>query len=86
MRTRINSECSRQILVTRSRKCLRQDVRKHDGSLTILKLHFTTLDFITDVMALDVNVICTTMVDGILRHLDAGLVVFENLQSRCRLV
>ncbi len=47
----------------------------------MLNLHFTTLEFITDVMVLDVDVFCTTMVDGILRHLDAGLVVFENLQS-----
>ena len=71
MRTRINAESRRQFPVAWSWQCLRQNVREHDGSLAILKHHFATLDLITDVMVLDVDVLRSTMIDGILRHLDA---------------
>ena len=82
MRTRMDPKRSCQVLVTWSREWLRQDVREHDGSLAVLQLDFAALDFITDVMVLDVDVLGSTVVHRVLRHLDARLVVFENLQPR----
>ena len=86
MQTRADAESRREVLVTWSVKRLRHDVRQHCRSLVVLELHFTTLDFITDVMILDVNVLGTTMVDRVPRHLDAGLVVFHDVELWCRLV
>ena len=66
--------------MTRSRKCLRQDIREHDGSLAVLQLDFAALDFVTDVVIIDVDMFRTAMVDGVLRHLDAGLVVLAGMR------
>ena len=68
--------------MTMSQKSLGHDVRHHHGSLAILELHFTALDLITDVMVLDVNVLGTSMIHRILRHLDARLVVFTDDEVR----
>ena len=86
MRTRKYAECRRQILVTRSVKPLRHDVRQHHSRLAVLKLDFTTLDFIADVMVLDVDMLGAAMVYRILRHLDARLIVFTDKELRSFLV
>ena len=43
----------------------------HVRRLAVFKVHFATLDFVTYVMILDVNVLCTAVVDSIHCHLDA---------------
>ena len=86
MRTRVYAERCSQILVTWSWKSLGHDVGQHVRRFAVLQLDFATLDFITDMMVLNVNVLGTTMVDGIFRHLDARLVIFDDLELRLRLV
>ena len=71
MQTRVDAKSRRQFLVTWSVKCLGQDVREHDGSLTVFQIDFAALDFITDVVVLDVDVFFSTMVHRVLCHLDA---------------
>ena len=71
MRTRVYAECCRQVLVTRSRQSLGHDVCQHCRRLTLLQLDIATLHLITDVVVLDVDVLRTSMVDGVLCHLDA---------------
>ena len=66
IRTRTDAESRRQVLVTRSRKSLGHDVHHHQGSLAILELYLTTLDLITDVMVLDVEMLSAAMIDRIL--------------------
>ena len=61
---------------------LRHQVGQHSVCGLILDLYQSALDFITDVVVLDVDVLGTTMVDWVLGHLDAGLVVFEDDQVR----
>ena len=39
--------------------------------VSVFKVHFATLDFVTDVMILDVIELCTAVIDRIIRHLDA---------------
>ena len=41
-------------------------------------LHFTALDLITDVMVLDVDMLSAAVIDRILCHLDAWLVILLN--------
>ena len=82
IRTRTNAESRRQFLVTWSVKSLRHDVRQHHRSLAILNLDFTALDLITNVVVLDVDVLGASMVDRVLGHLDAGLVVFIDHERR----
>ena len=62
MRTRKYAECRRHLLVTRSMKSFRHDVYQHHRSLTVLELDLAALDLITDVMILDVNVLCAAVV------------------------
>ena len=39
--------------------------------VSVFKVQFATLDFVTDVMILDVIELCTAVIDRIIRHLDA---------------
>ena len=71
MRTRMKTERRSHVLVARSGQSLRHNVCQHVCRITVFKVHFATLDFVTDVMILDINVLCTAVVDRILRHLDA---------------
>ena len=59
-------------------KSLCHDVCQHHRSLAVLELNFTALDLITDVMVLDVDMLGAAMVNGVLRHLDARLIVFTD--------
>ena len=53
----------------------------HRPSAAVLDFDLTALRFIAGVMTLDVDVLGATVVDdGVLGHLDARLVVFENHQ------
>ena len=49
-------------------------------------MYFTALDLITDVVALDFDVLGMAMIHRILRHLDARLVVFKYGKLRSFLV
>ena len=42
------------------------------------QLDLAALDFVTDVVILDVDMVRTSMVNGILCHLDSGLIVFND--------
>ena len=76
MRTCTDTERRRQVPMARSVKSLRHDVRQHHCRLAVFKLNFAALHFITNVVVLDVDVFGAAVVDRILRHLDARLVVF----------
>ena len=78
----MNAKSRRQVPVTWSGKSFGHDVRQHHRCLAILELYFTALDLITDVMILDVDVLGTSMIYGVLRHLDARLVVLEDDKLR----
>ena len=84
MRTRVYAKRCRQVLVPRSWESLGHDVRQHHRSLTVLQLDITTLDFITNMMVLDVYVLGPTMVHRVFRHLDARLIVFHDLELGSR--
>lgn len=75
MQTRTDAKGRGQIFVARSRQSLSNDVGQHQHSLTVLQL-----DFIANVMVFDVNMLGTSMINRILRHLDARLVVFHDLE------
>ena len=65
---------------------LGHDVCQHRSCFAVLELDFTSLDLITDVMVLDVDMLRSTMVHRILRHLDTRLIVFDNDEVRSWLV
>ena len=67
-------------------KSLGHDIRQHQSRFAVLELDLTTLDFITDVVILDVDVLGAAVVDRILRHLDARLIVFTDHELRSFLV
>ena len=81
MRARMKTERRSHFLVARSGQSFRHYVCQHLRRLTVFKVHFATLDFVTNVMVLDVDVLCTAVVDRILSHLDARLIVFKDLSS-----
>ena len=80
MRTRENVESCRHVYVAWSWQSLRHNVRQQSRRLEILKLDFAALDLITDVVILYVDVFCAAVVDRILLHLDARLVVFTDYE------
>ena len=86
MRTRVNAESRREVDVAWSQKCFCHNVCQHHRRLAVLKLNLTTLDFIANVVVLDVDVLGPTMVHRILRHLDARLVILHDLELGSRLV
>lgn len=59
-------------------KPFRHDVRQDCRSLEVLDLHLITLDLITDVMILDVDMFGVAVIDRVLRYLDPQLIVLTN--------